>query len=402
MKDEWKFHRRVMAKSFHYQHLMQMTKDMNMMGERFATALLEKSSEDSGNVVDMVAASKAVTLDIIGMTVFGIEFNNIENSFEGNEIAQSFDFLLSELTRRQFHSPFSLESLFYCFPSENNRKFKKARDTIDNVLNSLVHKKQEEIRSNETSLAGKERSESHHDILRYLLESYMDENISVSGELVRDNLVTLLFAGYDTTSIALSYLLYSLALHPHVEARALAEIKSVLLPQERPSYEQLTKEFVYCSAVIEEVLRLYPPAPLTTRNLEKDVTLRRTTEKTWGHPDREPVTIPAGTAVYLPIWWLQRSELNFHDPLAFNPDRFMPENKKHLSRYAHMAFSGGPRDCIGRRFAMLELLSLFIALARKLKFQCVDGYVLESEKVGVVQRPKGGLPLIVTKRVPEI
>lgn len=235
---------------------------------------------------------------------------------------------------------------------------------------------------------------------RYLLESYAEDGEEVSPGLLMDNLVMLLFGGYDSTSITLTYLLYCLAQHPHVQARALAEVQAVLGQDASisPSYEQLTKELVYCTAVVEEVLRLYPPVPLTVRHLQTDVTLKRTSERTWGHPDKEPVTLPAGTAVYLPIWFIQRSELNFHDPLTFDPERFMPENKKHMHRYAFLAFSGGARDCVGHRFAMLELLSLFVNLIRKLKFECVEGYVLEPETVGTVQRPKGGLPLIVSKR----
>ena len=217
-------------------------------------------------------------------------------------------------------------------------------------------------------------------------------------DFLLENLVTLLFAGYDTTSITLSYLMYCMAQHPEVEERALAEINTTVLPGEQPTYDQLTKELVYCTAVVEEVLRLYPPAPLTVRHLEKDLTLRRTTEKTWGHPDKEPVTLPAGTAVYLPIWWIQRSELNFNDPLKFNPERFMPENKKYVKRGASVAFGSGSRDCVGRRFAMVELLSLFVNVFRKVKFSCVENYILEPHKVGVVQKPKGGLPLVVSMR----
>lgn len=235
---------------------------------------------------------------------------------------------------------------------------------------------------------------------RYLLEAYAEDEEALDPALLLDNLLTLLFGGYDTTSITLTYLMYRMALHPEVEARALAEIAAVLQPGEVPTHEQLTKQLVYCRAVLEEVLRLHPPAPLTVRHLQQDLTLRRTTERTWGHPDKEPVTLPAGTAVYLPIWWIQRSELNFHDPLKFDPERFMPESRKHLPRGAFLAFSGGARDCVGSRFAMLELLSLFVALFREVRFECVPGHVLEPEKVGVVQRPRGGLPLLVSRREP--
>jgi cytochrome P450 len=227
------------------------------------------------------------------------------------------------------------------------------------------------------------------------LESYAEDKELIETEALLDNLITLLFGGYDTTSITLCYLMYSMALHPEIEERAMKEINSILkAPDDIPTYDQLTKEFVYCTAIVEEVLRLYPPAPLTVRHLEKSVTLPRSTESGKG----SSVVIPAGTMVYIPIWWIHRSELNFENPLKFDPDRFMPDRKKQMKRYSFIAFSGGSRDCVGRRFAMLELLALFVNVSRKVKFEAVDGYILEPEKVGVVQRPRGGLPLMIRKR----
>ena len=123
-----------------------------------------------------------------------------------------------------------------------------------------------------------------------------------------------------------------------------------------------------------------------------------------GHPDKEPVTLPAGATVYLPVWWIQRSELNFHAPLAFDPERFMPQNKQHIHRYAFLASSGpdGPQDCMGRdSFFMLELLCVFVSLLRhQVQVQPLEGYELDPEKRGgTVQQPEGGVPLFVsTKR----
>lgn len=152
-----------------------------------------------------------------------------------------------------------------------------------------------------------------------------------------------------------------------------------------------------------QVLRLYPPSPLAVRRLEQDVTLRRLQrgERAWGHPDKEPVTLPAGSSVLLPTWWIQRSELNFHDPLVFDPERFMPRNKPHMMAplsCSSVAFSGGDRDCVGQRFAMMELLSLLVTVIRRVKVEPVPGHVLEPEMLGAVQKPKGGLLLIISKR----
>jgi cytochrome P450 len=137
MGDEWKFHRRLIAKSFSYQHLMHMTADMNLMADRFACALLKTaSSSSSSGVVDVSMACKAATLDVIGITVFGTEFHCIEQSLENSPVAKAFDFLLSELTRRQFGNPVNLKNYLYSFPCENNAKFLAARRTVRTLCSS--------------------------------------------------------------------------------------------------------------------------------------------------------------------------------------------------------------------------------------------------------------------------
>jgi cytochrome P450 len=172
MGQEWKLHRRLIAKAFSFQHLQHMVKDMNCMGDKFAAALLNGTNEitsrtgDEGSqcVVDVSMACKAVTLDIIGSTVFGFDFDTISTSLDHNPIAMAFDFLLSELTRRQFGNPLNLKNYFYSYPCESNRKFKEAKEVINSTLTKLIADKQLELTKDPTNSSVSEHH--HHDILR--------------------------------------------------------------------------------------------------------------------------------------------------------------------------------------------------------------------------------------------
>jgi cytochrome P450 family 4 len=108
-----------------------------------------------------------------------------------------------------------------------------------------------------------------------------------------------------------------------------------------------------CSAVINETLRLYPPAPITVRYTEAPVELQ------------PGIIVPTGTMLYLPIWWIHRSPDNFEDPDSFRPERFLGAERERMHRYAFIPFSGGARDCVGRRFAMTEGNQKAIVLGRK-------------------------------------
>ena len=199
-----------------------------------------------------------------------------------------------------------------------------------------------------------------------------------------------------------------------------------------PTYDILQSKLPYCTAVVKEALRLYPPAPVTVRTLKQPLTLHLDlSQDTAGHvhptrtqakaaqttqsssksgpgpsmketerkTQKQAVTLPAGTTLYIPIWWLHRSTQNYDNPEEFDPDRFYdPARASKIHRYAHVAFSGGARDCVGRRFALLETVAVFAICLRRLKFTPVEGYVLEPEAVGVVQKPKGDMPMKVEPR----
>lgn len=258
-------------------------------------------------------------------------------------------------------------------------------------------------------------------MLTALIHANAEEKLPVEktvdvDDVLSDIVMTLLFAGFDTTSITLTYVLYIMATHPEIRATCVREIDAL-----GPHAD--VDDFVYCHAVLLETLRLYPPAFSTERTLQKSVTL----------PDRNGngkdlcFIVPAGTMVVCPIWMMHRAEHNFTRALEFLPERWAtpthdgkdghreprvhhPENTNPDTKgipaanpEALFTFSSGGRGCPGRKFALTEALLIMTHLLRDFDFALADpDYVLKPVRNGVVQNPQGGVPLKITLRAEKV
>jgi cytochrome P450 len=383
--DEWKTNRHIMSKAFRWEYLKDMVPTINLTGERLAKALAQNTGK---GVIDLFQLMKLATLEVIGATAFGYEFASLQPTEATGrniclELAEGFQYLNEEFRRRQFDEPLSPLAQWYWLPTPANRKYRQCKDLWLNTMMEIIAARR------------KERAEGNNnfkDMLNELLDAHDDEtNHAMDDATLTDNLITLLFAGFDTSSIALTYLFFVVAKYPDVEAKCLAEISKVL-GEGMPTYEDLNTGLPYCMAVMQETLRLFPSVPTTTRTLVKPLTL--STEST-----SKVVTIPAGARILIPIWYVNRSPRNFSNPEEFIPDRFLPASEHNVNRYAHIPFSAGARDCVGRRFASLEMLAIFVIVVRKIRFDLLQPeYVPKPVTTGLVQGPLGGMPLYVRAR----
>jgi cytochrome P450 len=160
-----------------------------------------------------------------------------------------------------------------------------------------------------------------------------------SGEQLRDEIMTMLLAGHDTTALTLTYTWFLLSEHPEIEERVQTEVDEVV-GDDRPGMEHV-REFEYLEWVINEAMRLYPPVFTIFRTPKEAVELA-------GYP------VPEGATIMLPQWGVHRSERFWDDPEQFDPERFSPERRADRPRFAYFPFGGGPRHCIGKHLAMLE------------------------------------------------
>jgi len=224
-------------------------------------------------------------------------------------------------------------------PTPQNRRTKRALAEFDDTIEDLVARR-------------RASDDDPDDLLSILLDVEFEDGSGLSERDVRDNLFTFLVAGHETTALTLSYAIFLLANHPEKQAKLQAELDDVL-GGAQPGATDLF-ELDYLGNVVDEVLRLYPPAYTIFRESTTDVTL--------GGYD-----IPEGSIVTLPQWVVHRDERWFDDPDDFRPERWDAERDR--PEYAYFPFGGGPRHCIGMRFALMEAKLVLATLAQRFAFE---------------------------------
>jgi cytochrome P450 len=203
-----------------------------------------------------------------------------------------------------------------------------------------------------------------------------------TDQQLRDEVVTMLLAGHDTTALTLTYSWYLLSEHPHARERVHQEVADVV-GDGRPTMDDV-REFAYLEWVINEAMRLYPPVYTLFREPTEDVEL--------GGYD-----IPEGSALMLSQWAVHRSPRWWDDPDTFDPERWRQERVNERPSFAYFPFGGGPRHCIGKHLAKLE--------AQLILARTASQYELESRRRGrlefrpsLTMHPKDGMPMTVHER----
>jgi cytochrome P450 len=192
---------------------------------------------------------------------------------------------------------------------------------------------------------------------------------------LRDEIITMILAGHETTANLLSWTFYLLSKHPEVERRVREEALRVLGDRE-PTLEDV-RALEYTRMVIEEVLRLYPPAWVFERQSTEADALGR-------------FPIAAGSIVGICPYVLQRHPDHWENPLGFDPERFRPERAEKRARYTYLPFGGGPRTCVGNQFAMMEAQLLLAMIVREHRLELVPSHTVEMDPV-ITLRPRTGI-----------
>jgi cytochrome P450 len=221
------------------------------------------------------------------------------------------------------------------------------------------------------------------DILSLLLGVRDEAGEGFSDKEVRDQVMTLMFAGHDTSTSTLTFMMHELARHPGVVERLCAEQDDVL-GGEAPDIDRLEREMPYLEMVMDEVLRLYPPAWIGPRRAVRDFEFG-------GHQ------VKHGTYVNYCSWASHRIPEVFPEPEAFIPERFTRERKAALPRGAYVPFGGGRRICIGKRFGQTEVKLVATMLLQRLRLDALPGRTMTVRQMPTLS-PKGGLQMRVLGR----
>ncbi|RJT00211.1 cytochrome P450 [Halococcus sp. IIIV-5B] len=349
--EAWRRNRHLVQPSFHPKRIQVYAE---MMTEFTDTMLADwQDGETRAIHEDMME----LTLRIVSQALFGVDIDRYVDDIERAVNA----FLPATSSLPNLLLPEAV-------PLPSRRKMARARETLDGVVDEIIREKRADP--------------GEHDVISMLLAARDDDGDPLSDEQIRDEVITLITAGHETTAVSLTYTTYLLAQHPEAEAKLVAEIDSVL-DGERPTMADLP-DLTYTERVVKESMRLFPPVPGIVREAEA-------ADELGGYP------IPAGAKVFMNQWVVHRDARWYDDPLAFDPDRWTRTFEKSLPHLAYFPFSAGPRRCIGDRFAMLEARLLLATVYQDYHLELASDRNLEVVPT-VTSRPKEPVSMVVHER----
>ncbi len=331
--DRWRQQRKLANPSFHVRRLGALAGTMVDHTESHTHGW------ESGDIVDVHLEIARLTVRIIVSAMFGSDITDREvRTVQENLEPLGARF---EPDPRRYLIP-------NWAPTPENRSFDAAIDTVEAVIDDIVARRRGTERDPTVDPAGTEGTsvpgpagdpsgDLPMDLLSVLLRA-RDRGEQTDGDL-RDELVTMLLAGHDTTALALTYTFYLLSNHP--EARKAVEREAEAATADGPPDAADARDMAYTERVLDEAMRLYPPVYTLFREPKLDVKL-------------DGYRIPGGSALMLPQWVVHRSPRWYDDPETFDPGRWAPERRSQRPRFAFFPFGGGPRHCIGKAFSLLE------------------------------------------------
>ncbi|XP_017977669.1 PREDICTED: protein LUTEIN DEFICIENT 5, chloroplastic isoform X2 [Theobroma cacao] len=333
-----------------------------------------------GEDVEMESLFSHLTLDIIGKAVFNYDFDSLTND---TGIVEAVYTVLREAEDRSVSPIPTWEIPFWKDISPRQRKVAEALKLINDVLDDLIATCKRMVEEEELQFHEEYMNEQDPSILHFLLASGDD----VSSKQLRDDLMTLLIAGHETSAAVLTWTFYLLSKEPTVVSKLQDEVDSVL-GDRFPTIGDM-KKLKYTTRVINESLRLYPQPPvLIRRSLEDDVLGK--------YP------IKRGEDIFISVWNLHHSPSLWEDPEKFNPERWPldgPNPNETNQNFCYLPFGGGPRKCVGDMFASFENVVAVAMLVRRFNFQMALGAPPVEMTTGATIHTTGGLKMTVTRRI---
>jgi cytochrome P450 len=370
--------RRIAAPAFHRQRIAAYAEQI------VGIAAHQRERWAEGDTFDIAASSMALSLEIVARTLFDTEVDaDIRRiNDEVNVIMDLYNFIVA----------FPKIERFMFLPIPGIVKFRRSKARLDAVVDRLVREHRE---YSERALA-EGREPDRGDLLSMLLSSRDEvlgpdgqptgELLAMSNDQVRDEVLTIFLAGYETVANALTWTWYLLSQNPEAEARMHAEIDAVLGTGDARRLPTLADYPLlrYTEQVFAESMRLYPPAWAMGRMATRPVKLG-------------PYTIPTGSHVFFSQYIMGHDADYFPDPERFDPDRFTPEAKAARPKYAYFPFGGGSRQCIGEAFAWMEGTLSLATIAQLWKLRFVPEFPVELQPK-ITLRPRYPMMMRVEAR----
>jgi cytochrome P450 len=364
--------RRIAAPAFHRQRI-----------QRYAGQIVEIADAlcaewQPGEPMDIAAEMMRLALKITARTLFDTEVTpeiHVIND-QVNIVMDLYNYLVA-MPRAE---------LLLNSPLPGMRRFRHAKARLDEVVDGMIRARTEEARRIGGGTNAGLGLEERHDLLSMLLASRDDQvegdGLKLSADELRDQVLTLFLAGYETVANALAWTWLLLGQNPQPERCMHEELDSVLAGR-LPTLEDLPR-LEYTSMILAESMRLYPPAWAMGREALEDVAIG-------------PYRLRKGTMVFFSQYIVQRDPRWFPHPERFWPERFTAEAKSARPKFAYFPFGGGGRQCIGESFAMMEATLALATIAQRWRLALVPGQTIEPQPK-ITLRPKGGIRVVPIPR----
>jgi cytochrome P450 len=361
--DEWRQQRRALAPLFNPRTVTGFAPAMADCADKLVRRW---SRHREGRVLDVSLEMTRVTLDVLERTIFTAGISRDPDAL-GRAITRYFA-AIGPI------DPLDVFGLPNWLPRIGRIKARPALRYFEEVVGSLITDRQTLLQSGR---------EAPRDLLTLLLQASDPETgQGLTDFEVRANIITFIGAGHETTANALAWSLYLLSQAPDAQRRIEAEVDSVL--GDGVPNEGAIDGLVFTRAVIEEAMRLYPPVPFLSRAAIADDRIKG-------------FRVPKNSLVMMAPYVLHRHRTLWDDPDAFDPDRFMPERRGSIDRYAYLPFGAGPRICIGASFSLQEAVIVLARIVRAFRLELEPGHVVKPVQ-RVTLRPDTGLPMRLIPR----
>ncbi len=381
--DSWRRQRRLIQPAFHQRHLQTYAASMVGAAARAAAgwqaSQVRNVHEDLMGVTMTIVAEALFGADVAGRAdrVDGAGLRPAESPREGRggdrvgaptlplpaeDVGRAISAMMEAFGRilglkARFHPPAWV-------PTRANRRFRASARQIDSLLQAIIGER-------------KSGQVQRDDLLSLLIQARDEDGAGMSDQQIRDEAMTLFLAGHETTALALTYALHLLAAHPQHQARVAAEVAAVLNGRDA-TFDDLPA-LVQTEFALLETLRLYPPAWALGRQALAEVEVGG-------------FRFPRGAEFIMSPWVVHRDPTQFPDPETFDPQRWRDDLQRRLPRFAYFPFGGGPRVCIGNRFAMMEAKLVLATLLQRFRFEPASDAPLVLAPSATL-RPRDGLRL---------
>jgi cytochrome P450 len=348
--------RRLLAPAFTHRRVATYARVMAELTEQACAAWPD------GAELEVADEMMRLTLGVVAKTLFDANLDE-DASTIGEALTEAMQYIVTEVTR-PLHLPLAV-------PTARHRRLRRALERLDAIICRVI----EQRRSSDVDRG---------DVLSMLLAAVDEDGTRLSDVEMRDEVMTLMLAGHETTANALAWSSFLLGRHPEAYAR-LADEADRVLSGRTPTFEDLPR-LPYATQVLKESMRLYPPAYMMGRRAERGFSLG-------GHP------VAAGTTLFVNIFGMHHRAEYFAEPERFVPERFAPEAEKAIPRGAFLPFGGGARVCIGNHFALMEGAIMLATLAQRARLELLSDAEPSPEPM-VTLRPRGGVRVRVHRRSP--